>query len=230
LLSSIDKIPELLSVFCENGVFFWGCFDMQLWADHRSGNCFKCTLTAAWLGINLDWVETDVLQGQTRTAEFLQHNPNGKIPWLVLDDGRCLSESNAIVNYLAHGSTLLPTKPYDLAVVQQWQFFEQYSHEPHIAVARFIRLYQGMPETRKAEYEALLPGGYHALDVMEQQLQKTPYLTGTRLTVADLCLFAYTHVADEGGFDLSPYTAIKRWLEEIQGQPQFVPMAAQRGM
>ncbi|WP_223786784.1 glutathione S-transferase family protein [Marinicella meishanensis] len=202
---------------------------MQLWGDHRSGNCYKCALTAAWLGIDLAWVDTDVLQGQTRTPEFLQHNPNGKIPLLVLDDGRCLSESNAIVNYLAHGSALLPTEPYALAVVQQWQFFEQYSHEPHIAVARFIRLYQGMPAERQAEYEAIIPGGYRALDVMETQLEKTAYLTGERVTVADLCLFAYTHVAADGGFDLAPYRAIQRWLQSIQAQPQFVPMGHQRG-
>lgn len=203
---------------------------MQLWGDHRSGNCYKCALTAAWLGIDLQWIDTDVLQGETRTTEFLQRNPNGKIPLLALDDGRLLSESNAIVNYLAHDSLLLPTERYALARVQQWQFFEQYSHEPHIAVARFIRLYQGLPEARKAEYEAIKPGGYRALDVMESQLLKTPYLTGTQLTVADLCLFAYTHVADEGGFDLSPYAAIKRWLANIQDQPQFVPMGALSGV
>jgi len=200
---------------------------MQLLGDHRSGNCYKAFLTASWLQIPMSWVDIDIMQGQTRSEAFLRMNPNGKIPLLKLADGRCLSESNAIVNYLAHGSALIPEDRFRLAQVQQWQFFEQYSHEPHIAVARFIRLYQGMPAARQAEYEAKLVGGYQALAVMESQLQQSAFLVGEAVTVADLCLFAYTHVADEGGFDLSPYPAINRWLQAIKAQPQFVPMGPQ---
>lgn len=151
-------------------------------------------------------------------------NPNGKLPCLVLEDGRCLSESNAIVNYLASDSYILPKEPYELALVQQWQFFEQYSHEPYIAVARFINKYLGLPEDKKDEYYAKQLGGYKALDVMENQLAQTHFLTGNKITVADLCLFAYTHVADEGGFELSKYIAINLWIKRIKELTGFTPM------
>lgn len=198
---------------------------MKVYGDTQSGNCYKLKLALALLGIPHHWIDVNVLAGDTQTPEFLALNPNGKIPVVELDDGRCLSESNAILNYLAAGSPLLPTDRYALAQVQQWQFFEQYSHEPYIAVARFIARYLGLPEERRAEYEAKQQGGHHALAVMERQLNQTPYLVGDHLTTADICLYAYTHVADEGGFDLAGYPAIQQWLARIAAQPGYVGMA-----
>lgn len=166
----------------------------------------------------------DILSGKNRVEEFLALNPAGKIPLLVLDDGRSLSESNAIINYLAAGSALLPTDRFLLAKVQQWQFFEQYSHEPHIAVARYIARYLGLPDERRAEYESKQAGGHRALAVMEQQLTASPWLVGDSMTVADISLYAYTHVADEGGFDLAGYPGIRAWLERVAAHRKYVGM------
>ncbi len=198
---------------------------MKLYGDKKSGNCYKILLTAAMLEQPIEWIDVDIMQGETRTAKFSQKNPNGKIPLLELDDGRFLAESNAIVNYLSFDTNLLPTDKYAFSLVQQWQFFEQYSHEPYIAVARFIQKYLGLPAERLDEFHAKQTGGHKALMVMEQQLSAQKYLVGTQLTAADICLFAYTHVASEGGFDLSQYTAINRWLNEIKNHPKFVAIA-----
>ena len=197
---------------------------MKVYGDIKSGNCYKIALTAALLQIDHDWIDIDILKNETTTAEFLLKNPNGKVPLLELEDGRCLSESNAIVNYLACDSDLVPKEAFAHAKSLEWQFFEQYSHEPFIAVARFIAKYQGMPEERKAEYEAKQPGGHKALRIMEGQLNQTPYLVGDSLTVADISLYGYTHVADEGGFDLATYPAIQAWLSRIEAQPNYVSM------
>lgn len=197
---------------------------MKLYGDARSGNCYKVQLTLALLACSYEFIAVDILKGETQAAEFLALNPNGKIPTLVLDDGRSLWESNAIINYLAAGSALLPTDAFQLAKVQQWQFFEQYSHEPYIAVARFINKYLGLPAERQAEYQAKQKGGYKALAVMEQQLAQTPFLAGDRLTTADIALFGYTPVAHEGGFDLSDYPSINAWMQRVQAQPGFIPM------
>ena len=143
---------------------------------------------------------------------------------LELEDGTCLWESNAILNFLAQGSAFLCSEPRLATQVLQWQFFEQYSHEPYIAVARFIQLYQGMPEARRDEYANCHRAGYKALDVMEQQLQRTPYLVGEQYTIADVSLYAYTHVAHEGGFDLSGYPAINAWLARVASHPRHVSM------
>jgi glutathione S-transferase len=153
-------------------------------------------------------------------------NPNGKIPVLVLDDGRVLWESNAIVNFLAEESRLLPKGGYLFAQVLQWQFFEQYSHEPYIAVARFIAKYLGLPEDRREEFESKQPGGRRALGVMESRLATRPYLIADCLTVADISLYAYTHVAHEGGFDLGPFPGIRAWLQRIAAEPKYVGMKA----
>jgi glutathione S-transferase len=169
-------------------------------------------------------MHVDILAGETSSEDFLNKNPNAKIPLLVLDDGRCLSESNAILNYLAAGSDLLPTEPFALAKVQQWQFFEQYSHEPYIAVARFIAKYLGLPENRRADYESKQVGGHKALSVMELQLSKTPYLAGNKVTTADISLYGYTHVADEGGFNVGKYPAINAWLTRISQQKNYCVM------
>lgn len=197
---------------------------MKIYGDIQSGNCFKVKLLASLLEIEHEWVHVNILEGETRTKHFLEKNPNAKIPVLELDDGRSLTESNAILNYLASGTELLSTAPFVVAKIQQWQFFEQYSHEPFIAVARFISRYLGMPEDRREEYESKQQGGHKALEIMEQQLQQTPYLVGEKLTTADISLFGYTHVADEGGFDLDMYPAIQQWLDRIQSHPRYIGM------
>jgi glutathione S-transferase len=197
---------------------------MKIFGDAQSGNCYKVKLLTALLGIDHEWVHVDILAGDTQSDAFRQKNPTAKIPILELADGRHLSESNAILNFLAHGSELLPADPYKFARVEQWQFFEQYSHEPYIAVARFIAKYLGLPADRKAEYEAKQEGGHKALAVMENQLNQTPYLTGNAMTTADISLYGYTHVADEGGFDLGDYPGILRWLDAIRNAPGYVSM------
>ena len=197
---------------------------MKIFGDSRSGNCYKIKLLAALLEIQHEWIHVDILEGGTQTPEFLNKNPNGKIPVVELADGRCLSESNAIINFLASGSALVSSDPYEYAKVQQWQFFEQYSHEPFIAVARFIAKYLGLPDDRRAEYESKQEGGHKALRIMEEQLQQTPYLAGGQLSTADISLYAYTHVAGEGGFDLQNYPAVRQWLNLIQSEPKYVAM------
>lgn len=197
---------------------------MIIHGDRQSGNCYKIQLLAGLLDLSYRWVDVDILAGETRTDAFLHKNPAGQIPLLELDDGRCISESNAILNYLAQGSEYLPDDAYERARVLQWQFFEQYSHEPYIAVARFIRKYLGLPEDRREEYEAKQAGGYRALSVMEQQLSRSPFMAGQRPTIADISLYAYTQVSDEGGFDLTGYPAIREWLERIRGLPGYSPM------
>ena len=198
---------------------------MKIYGDSQSGNCYKIKLLTSILNIKHQWVELDILAKDTHTAEFLQKNPNGKIPLLELDDGRCLSESNAILNYLAQGSVLASNDAFKQAKILQWQFFEQYSHEPYIAVARFIAKYLGLPDDKKDEFKSKQAGGHKALGVMEEQLSKSNYLVGNALTIADISLYGYTHVAHEGGFDLAHYPAIQRWIKRIQSHEQYVAMA-----
>jgi glutathione S-transferase len=195
---------------------------MKIYGDVHSGNCYKLKLLCSMLSIQHEWIAVDILKGESQTPEFLKLNPNGKIPLLVTDKGECLAESNAILFFLARNSDLLPGEALQQARVLQWQFFEQYSHEPYIAVARFIARYLGMPEHRKAEYESKQAGGNQALAVMEEQLQKSHFLIGDQCTIADISLYAYTHVADEGGFDLDRYPAISRWLNRIQSLDGYV--------
>lgn len=197
---------------------------MRIYGDKRSGNCYKIQLLLGLTGKTCAWTPVDILRGDTRSPGFLEKAPAGKIPVLELDDGRILTESNAILHFLAANTALVPATPYEHARMLQWQFFEQYSHEPYIAVARFIKLYLGLPAARRAEYEAKHAAGYRALEVMEQQLSRTPYLIGEQCSLADISLFAYTHVADEGGFDLAPFPAIRYWLELVTRLPGFVPM------
>lgn len=196
----------------------------KVYGDHRSGHCYKIKLMLSLLGREYEWVPVNILRGENRSPEFLQKNPNGKIPVLELEDGTCLWESNAILNFLAEGSEFLPREPRLRTQVLQWQFFEQFSHEPFIAEARYIKVYLGLPEERRAEYEAKLYDGYHALNVMEQQLQRTPYLVGDHYSIADVALYAYTHVAEEGGFVLTDYSAIRAWLQRVASHPRHVGM------
>jgi len=197
---------------------------MNLYGDTRSGNCYKIKLLSSLLDLRLVWIGIDIMAGDTREEDFLGRNPNGKIPLLELDDGRFLAESNAILHYLAEGSAWLSTDRFERAKVLQWQYFEQYSHEPYIAVARFINLYLGLPDDKRAEYEAKQASGHRALEVMERQLASTPFLIGLHPTIADISLYAYTHVAHEGGFDLSGYPGIQAWLARIAALPGYQAM------
>ena len=189
-----------------------------------SGNCHKVKLLLEQLGHGYRWVETDSARGATRTPEYLAKNPNGKVPMIERDDGCVLVESNAILCWLAEGTAFLPADPWQKAQALSWLFFEQYSHEPYVAVARFIQLYQGLPAERQKEYEECHVRGYKALKVMELQLSRTPYLVGEHYSIADIALYAYTHVADEGGFDLTPYPAVRGWLERVASHPRHVGM------
>lgn len=198
---------------------------LTVYGDVQSGNCYKVKLVLSFLGIEHEWRHVDILKGDTKQPELLALNPNGKIPVAQWPDQRVLAESNAIIHYLASGSRLIPEDPFAHAQMLSWQFFEQYSHEPYIAVARFIRFYQNMPAERLEEYRNLQPKGYRALDVMERQLAQTPYLCGQSLSLADISLYAYTHVAHQGGFELARYPHIQRWIGQIQKLPGYVGMA-----
>lgn len=190
-----------------------------------SGNCYKPALLMHQLGIPFAWTEVDILRGESRTPEFLARNANGKIPLLEVEPGRYLAESNAMLCYLAEGSAYLPDDRWARAKVLEWLFFEQYSHEPYIATVRFWVHYQKRGEELKAKIAETMPRGHAALAVMERQLALTPFLTGADYTIADIALYAYTHVAHEGGFDLSPYPALQAWLARVAATPGFVPMA-----
>ncbi|MFP3516603.1 glutathione S-transferase family protein [Pseudomonas sp. SIMBA_077] len=197
---------------------------LKVYGDYNSGNCYKVKLMLHLLGVKYVWQPVNILNGETETPDFLAKNPNGKVPVLELEDGSYLWESNAILNFLADGSTFLPTEPRLRTQVLQWQFFEQYSHEPYIAVARFIQFYLGLPEERLAEYQKLQKRGYKALDVMEQQLTRTSYLVGDHFSIADVTLYAYTHVAHQGGFNLDRYPGIQAWMQRVANQPGYVGM------
>ena len=189
-----------------------------------SGNCYKVKLALEQLKKPYRWVEVDSSKGGTQTREFLARNPNGKVPTLQLEDGGYLPESNAILWYLAEGTPLLPEDRLGHARALQWMFFEQYSHEPYIAVARFILRYLPADHPRRAELPRLAERGRHALSVMEQHLAKEPFFAAGRYTVADISLYAYTHCARDGGFDLQPYPQLRAWLERVRAQPGHVPL------
>ena len=201
----------------------------RVYGDMLSGNCYKIKLVLQWLGIEHDWIHVDILANETHTETFLSMNTNGKIPVLDLGKGQYLWESNAILNFLAEGSPYLPSSGLPRARVLQWQFFEQYSHEPYIAVARYINKYLGLPADRVDEYRSKQAGGQKALAVMEQQLSQSPYFVGNSPTIADISLFAYTHVAHEGGFDLEQYPSIQQWISRIKSLPNYVEMARENG-
>jgi glutathione S-transferase len=176
------------------------------------------------LQIDYEWIPIDILKGETRTEEFLKLNPGGAIPVLIDDSGQVYSESNAILYLLGQSSVFWPETVESQTRVLQWMSFEQYSHEPNIAVARFIELYLGLPEKRKAEYLSKQKAGNRALKIMESHLLASKYLVSDNPTIADISLFAYTHVAHEGGFDLSQFPAIKQWIERIKALPNFTGM------
>jgi glutathione S-transferase len=193
---------------------------MQLYDYLPSGNSYKVRWISAHLGLSYDHMDVDIHAGGTHSEEFLAMNPAGQIPLLVLDDGRTLAESNAIIRYLADGSDLVPTDAYDHAKMLQWQFWEQYRHEPAIAVARFICNYAR--DSRANELAALMPRGDAALVVMDQHLQDRDWFVGAQCSLADVSLYAYTHVAEEGGFDLSQYPAVQTWLARFAAQANHI--------
>lgn len=193
---------------------------MKLYDYLPSGNGFKVRLLLSWLDQSYEFIPMDIHAGDTHTPEFLQKNPAGQIPFLELDDGRGLAESNAILFYLALGTPYLPPDAFTQGEVLRWMFFEQYKHEPSIAVARFIRVYD--PKKRKSELPNLMKKGKIALDIMESHLAEHKYFVGNSLTIADIALYAYTHVADEGGFDLKEYKSIGAWLKRVKKHPGYL--------
>jgi glutathione S-transferase len=191
-----------------------------------SGNGYKCRLVLARLGIPFKLVLCDILKGETRTPEFLAKNPNGRIPTLQLEDGSFLAESGAIIWYLADGTPLAPKDRKARAETLQWMFFEQYSHEPYIAVARFWKHYlPKLSPLQEMDLPDRMKGGYAALDVMEKHLAKNEFFVGGSFGLADIALYAYTHVAHEGEFDLTPYSNINAWMARVAAQPNHVTIS-----
>ena len=187
---------------------------MKIYGDRISGNCLKVQYTADHLGQAYEWVPVDIMAGESRTPEFLAMNPAGQVPLLVLNDGRTLAQSNAIIAYLARGSELLPSDPFDQAKVLEWLFWEQYSHEPYVAVCRFAMVYQGKP--REAREGWRVERGEAALELMNRWLAAHDWFVSSRFTIADVALLAYTRLAHEGGFDLDGRPAVRRWIERCE--------------
>jgi glutathione S-transferase len=198
---------------------------MLLYNSQVSGNCYKVRLLFAHLGIEYERLEMDVVDRSNRREVLGELNPALRVPTLVLDDGRSLGESNAIIFHFAEGTQYLPEGSFERAQVLQWLFYEQYSHEPNIAVARFWALFDVSPPS-SADYELKMKAGRAALQAMELHLTDRPYFVGESYTIADIALYAYTHVAPEGGFELEPYPAIRSWLQRVMGQPGHVPITA----
>jgi glutathione S-transferase len=195
-----------------------------LYDSDVSGNCYKVRLLLAHLGLEYERYQLDVVDRSNRKEVLGELNPGLRVPTLVLDDGRALAESGAILWYFGDGTEYVPTDPFDRAKVLQWMFFEQYSHEPYVAVPRFW-LTKGIavdPETLAERQRA----GYLAFDAMEAHLAGHEYLAADTYSIADIALYAYTHVADEGGFDLGAYPAIRAWLDRVAAQPGHVPIDA----
>ena len=197
---------------------------MKLYDYLDSGNGYKIRLLLALRALPYESHEMDIMAGDTHTPEFLALNPNGAIPVLVLDDGAVIAESNAILCYLAEGTPFWPSEPLARAHVLQWLFFEQYSHEPYVATPRFILRHLPADSPRHAELPARVARGRAALQVMDQQLGRTPYLVGERYSIADIALYAYTHVAEEGGHNLAELPNVRAGLARVAAQPAHVPM------
>lgn len=196
---------------------------------HMSGNCYKIRLAAHQLGLPLALEDYGLHEGMTRKPEFLARNPNGRVPMLELDGGRFLAESGAILLYLAEGTDLVPTARWDRARMHQWMFFEQYSHEPYVAVARFWLAYAPKAELDKKRHlvEEWHEKGNAALGVMETHLAAHDWFAGGRYSLADIALYAYTHCAGEGGFDLSRYPAVEAWIKRVESVPGYMALNAQ---
>ena len=203
---------------------------MRLYDDPISGNGYKVRLVLTRLGIPFEYLALDIMKSETRTPAFLAINPNGRIPALRLDDGTVLSESNAICWYLAEGTKLAPHDRLARARTLQWMFFEQYEHEPNIAVARFWKHLPKMDERQTRELPERMRRGHLTLGVMEKHLTGRQFFVGETCGLADIALYAYTHVAEEGGFDLAPYPAIRAWLARVAAQPNHIAITAPAGI
>jgi len=187
---------------------------MKIYGDSISGNCLKVKWVADSLGLSYDWIETDIMQGQSRTADYLAMNPAGQVPAVILDDGRPLAQSNAIILHLAEGSALIPRDAYERARMLEWMFWEQYSHEPYVAVARFQVRYLGKAV---ADLEPkIVERGKAALQRLEDGLAGSAFLAGDAVSLADVALVAYTRVAHDGGFDLAGYPRVKAWVGRVE--------------
>ncbi len=196
----------------------------RVYGDVWSGNCYKVKLALTQLGLAFEWVPVDIMKSESRTPEFLAKNPNGRVPTLELEDGTCLAESNAILWYLAEGTPLVPAERLARAQTLQWMFFEQYSHEPNIATSRYIIRYLGNPPERRAALAARVEPGYAALGVMEAHLKSQDWFASEKYSIADIALYAYTHCAGEGGFDLARFPAIRAWLARVASQSSHTTM------
>ncbi len=199
---------------------------LRLYDYFDSGNGYKARLVLAQLAIPYRLIAVDIEKGESRTAEFLAMNPNGRIPLLVLENDACLAESNAILCYLAEGTALMPEAALDRALVLQWLFFEQYSHEPNVATARYWLRHGHLTPARAPLFAQKRLAGYAALALMERHLARHDFLVASRYSIADIALYAYTHVADQGGFDLGRFPAIGAWLERVRAQPGHIAMDA----
>ena len=197
---------------------------LRLYDNLDSGNAYKVRLVLAHLDLPHERIELDTDSGETRTQEYLAKNPNGKVPALELESGEVLWESNAIIFYLAEGTRLVPASALDRARMLQWMFFEQYSHEPYIAVSRHVLKHLALTDERRAMVESKREPGYRALGVMEGHLAERGFFVADQFSIADVALYAYTHVAEEGGFELGEFPAIRRWLERVSGQPGHIPI------
>lgn len=195
---------------------------LRLYDFLPSGNGYKIRLLLTQISMPFKRIEINILEGESRSSEFLSKNPNGKIPVLEIAEGKYLAESNAILMYLSEGTEFLPYDRFLKAQVLQWLFFEQYSHEPFIATSRYWISILGKAEEYKEKLQEKHQRGYEALEVMENHLTKNNFFVGESYTIADIALFAYTHVADEGGFDLTRFKAIQAWIERIKAQPRFI--------
>jgi glutathione S-transferase len=199
---------------------------LLLYDSPVSGNCYKVRLLLAHLGIPYERRELSVVDRSNRSEVLGDLNPAQRVPTLVLDDGRALGESGAILWYFAEGTEFVPEDRYERAQMLQWMFFEQYDHEPALAVVRFWVAYSGRPEAFADRLEERMAAGYRALDAMERDLDGRIFLVGDRLSLADIALYAYTHVAPEGGFELDSYPAIGAWLDRVAAKPGHVPIDA----
>jgi glutathione S-transferase len=197
---------------------------LRLYDCLSSGNGYKVRLLLRLLGTPFERVEVDILRGESRTPEFLEKNPEGRIPVLRLDDGTHLFESNAILCYLAEGTPYLPAERLGRAQALQWMFWEQYSHEPNVATVRHWVKHIGVPEEKRALFEQKRALGVRALSIMDRHLAAHAFFASERFSVADIALYAYTHVAPEGGFDLGPYPRVRAWLDRVRDRPGFTPI------
>ncbi|MFA9462596.1 glutathione S-transferase family protein [Thiohalorhabdus sp. Cl-TMA] len=201
---------------------------LRLYDYLNSGNCYKVRLLLCLLGEPFERIPVNILKGETRTPEFLEKNPSHRVPLVEWPDGHRLAESNAILWYLAEGTRFLPGEAWERAQTLQWMFFEQYSHEPAIAVVRYWH-HAGLIEQNRGALPGKMEQGYQALNILEDHLREREYLVGACYTIADIALYAYTHVAHEGGFDLRGYSAVNSWLERIRSHPGHVGITDEVG-